>query len=328
MLTNILVFIAGIALLLKSADYLVDGATQLARRLGISPLVVGLTVVAFGTSVPEFTVNIIASLGGEAALTVGNIVGSNISNIGLIMGLTALLYPIHIKQSTITKEIPMMLLAALVLVTAVADRYSNHGFVPDTLGRNDGVVLLLVFSVFLYYLIGVVVKQSNHKNTNQDEFKKDFRKENIQLAKIIGLIIMGLAGVILGGKLTVDSATGIATALGVSQVLIGLTVVAIGTSLPELITSLVAAKKNHDDIAVGNIVGSNIFNTLPVLGVSAIINPINFEPAWYLDLFVMLVFSLLMLVFSITYNRKIERWEGGVMLGCYIAYILFTVIRG
>ena len=327
MFTDALILIAGFALLIKGADFLVDGSSRLARKLGISPLIIGLTIVAFGTSAPEFIVNIIASLQGSSGLTVGNIIGSNISNIGLIVGITALIIPLKIRLSTITREIPLMLLSALVLFALVAD--SLFGGNPiNILTRNDGIVLLLVFSIFIYYLGIQIRKQNRDRQAVAKELKDIVEMPKDSFLKLALLIIGGLTGVLLGGKLVVDSAVVLATALGASEVLIGVTVVAIGTSLPELVTSVVAATKRQSDLAIGNIVGSNIFNTLPVLGISVIISPIIFDTAWFWDLSIMVIFSLILLLFAVTYKKIIQRWEGGVLLAGYIAYITFTIIRG
>ena len=326
MLTDILILIAGFILLIKGADYLINGASGLAKKFGVSPLIIGLTIVAFGTSAPELIVNIIASIQGASELTVGNIIGSNVSNIGMIIGIAALIYPLAIKESTVKKEIPMMLLAAIIMIALVADRVSKIDEV-DLLSRNDGIALVLVFGIFLYYLFSQIRKQTRKKSVNA-EFREEYPTEKSSITKLALITLGGLVAILVGGQLTVGSAVDIATALGVSQVLIGITVIAIGTSLPELTTAVVAALKKHPDIAVGGIVGSNIFNTLLVLGISAIIRPIPFQTQWYTDLGIMLLFSLAMLVFSITHKKLIKRWEGGVLLAAYIAYITFTIIRG
>jgi len=327
MFTDILILIAGFAMLIKGADFLVNGSSKLAAKLGVSPLIVGLTIVAFGTSAPELIVNIFASIQGSSSIAVGNIIGSNTVNIGLILGISALIIPLRISQQIITREIPLMLLSALVFFALVADNVFDHNQF-GILSRNDGIVMLLVFSIFIYYLAIQILKQNHEHKTKSKESKNVTEKPKDSFFKLSLLILAGLLGVILGGKLVVDSAVVIAIDLGVSEALVGLTIVSVGTSLPELFTSVIAATKKQFDIAVGNIVGSNIFNTLFILGISGIINPIGFDTAWFGDLTIMIVFSLALLLFAVTYKKIIRRWEGGMLLIGYIVYITFTIIRG
>lgn len=325
-------FIAGMILLIKGAEWLVDGASNIARTFGISDLVVGLTVVSFGTSTPELLVNIIASFQGNADIAIGNIVGSNIANILLILGTAAAITPIAVQRSTTLKEIPFSLLAAIALFIMANDHIID-GYPGSELGRGDGFLLLSFFIIFLYYTFGLRKRDENHE---------EYTQASKSMWTSVGFIGIGLVALVLGGKLAVDAATTIALMLGVSQALIGLTIVAIGTSLPELAASTVAAYKGKADIAVGNVVGSNIFNIFWILGLSALIKPLPFTPAANPDLF-MVVFSTVLLFFIIHNGRlhrrlllwwkqekdyRINRWEGGVLLVTYFAYLVYIGWRG
>ena len=266
MITYVL-FIIGFFLLIRGADLLVDGSASIAKKLKISSIVIGLTIVAFGTSAPEFIVNIFASVQGNSEIAIGNILGGNIANILLILGISAIIYPITAKKNTVLKEIPLSLLAAIVLGIMANDMIiDGAGFSGIT--RIDGFILLSFFIIFLYYTFGI---------TKSD---KDIVEEEIKVFshfKAIIFIVLGLAGLVIGGKWIVDGAIKIAEFFNISQSLIGLTIIAIGTSLPELATSAVAAYKKQSDIAMGNIVGSNIFNIFWILGASAVIHPLPFS---------------------------------------------------
>ena len=328
---TLILFAIGVLLLLKGANWLVEGASSLAHRLRISDLAIGLTVVAFGTSTPELIVNIVASIRGNADIAIGNVVGSNIANILLILGITAIIAPIAVQKSTILKEIPLSLLAGIVLYFMANDALID-GYQLSELGRGDGLVFLCFFLIFLYYTFGI----------RHGEQEQGITKTVMSLWQAVLLVVMGLAGLVVGGHFCVETAQDIALALGVSEALIGLTIVAVGTSLPELMTSVVAAIKNKPDIAVGNVVGSNIFNIFWILGVSALIKPLPFQPDLNIDL-LMVVFASALLFF-IVHNGKlhhrlffwwkqekdyiIKRWEGGVLLACYIAYVAVIAWRG
>lgn len=326
MLITIILLIIGFAILIKGAGFLVDGAVGIAEKFRVSPLIIGLTIVAFGTSTPELAVNIVTALNPATSdIGLGNIVGSNIANIGLIVGLSALIFPLLVKQVIITREIPFMFLSAAVFLILVSDKLLN-GSAANALTTSDGIILLFFFVIFLYYLTSAVLNQRRDGLTR--EFAKEYKeKKPVSLARAFGLVVLGLVGVILGGRLVVDSASSLALALGLSEILIGLTIVAIGTSLPELATSVVAAFKKEPDIAVGNIVGSNIFNTFFILGVNAVISPVPFRSAWFVDALIMILFSLQLFVFSLT-GKTIRRSEGLLLLLTYIAYLSFTIIRG
>jgi len=314
MLTYIL-FVLGFVFLIKGADLLVEGAASLAKRFNISNIVIGLTVVAFGTSAPEFVVNVFASLRGNADIAIGNILGSNISNILLILGISAIIYPLTTKRNTVWKEIPFSLLAALVLGFLVSDTWIDK--TSSVLSRNDGFILLFFFAIFLYYTFTIAKKSSDHIDS-------DIKK--IGNRKSIFFIIIGLIGLVLGGKWIIDGAVKIAELFHMSQSLIGLTVVAVGTSLPELATSAVAAFKKHTDIAIGNIVGSNIFNIFWVLGFSSLIKPIPFSQNSNVDIMITIFASLILfLMMFIGKKHIIERWQGVIMVLFYVAYIVLLI---
>ena len=313
-----LLLLIGFGLLIKGADWLVEGASSLAKRLGISTLVIGLTVVAFGTSMPELIVNMLASIKGNTDIAIGNIVGSNIANILLILGISAIIYPLVVTRGTVWKEIPLALLAMIAVAILANDALiDNYSF--STLGRGDGLVLMAFFIIFLYYIWGI----SRQESTNRTEVKER------SLFTTVIMVTTGLIMLLLGGKWVVDGAVMLAASLGVSQALIGLTIVAVGTSLPELATSAVAAYKKNSDIAVGNIVGSNIFNVFWILGLSAIIRPLPFSPALNTDIVIgVLVTLLLFAAMFVGQRRKLDRWQGAVFVALYVFYICYLVIRG
>lgn len=316
MLTYVL-FVIGFFLLIKGADLLVDGASSVAKKLKVSSLVIGLTIVAFGTSAPEFVVNIFASIEGNTDIAIGNILGSNIANILLILGISAAIYPLVSKKSTVWKEIPLCLLAAL-LVGVMANDALIDGTGFSGLTRIDGFVLLSFFIIFLYYTFGIA-KVSNDANTEKVKEMPGWRAA--------AYILLGLIGLVLGGEWIVEGAVKIATMFNVSQSLIGLTVVAIGTSLPELATSAIAAYKKQPDIAIGNVVGSNIFNIFWILGFSSLIRPLPFSPASNPDIIMTIFASLILfLVMFIGKKRIIDRWQGVVMVAIYILYVGYLVV--
>lgn len=318
MLTYIL-FVIGFAVLIKGADLLVDGAASIAKKLKIPAIVIGLTIVAFGTSAPELVVNIFASAQGNTGLAIGNILGSNIANILLILGISSIIFPLAVKKNTTWKEIPLSLLAALV-VGILANDFLIDKTGTSVLTRIDGLILIAFFIIFLAYIVGVAKEKFFDPKTEVKEIKTGLS---------FLYILFGLAGLTLGGKWIVDGAVAIATAFSISQSLIGLTIVAIGTSLPELATSAVAAYKKNADIAVGNIVGSNIFNIFWVLGVSAIIRPLPFRPEMNFDIGMVILASLALFVFMFIGKKKfLERWQGVFFVIAYLIYIVFTAIRG
>jgi cation:H+ antiporter len=319
---TIVLFIVGFFILIKGADLLVGGASSLAARLGVSALVIGLTIVAFGTSAPELIVNLLASLSGNTDIAIGNVLGSNIVNILIILGVSAIICPLAVGKGTVWKEIPFAMLAVVVLAFMALDTFID-GAPASVLSRADGLVLIAFFVIFLYYIFGLA-RADAARGVAPDESIAQYG-----LGKSIGLIVVGLLGLVVGGKWIVDGAITFASALGVSEALIGLTIVAIGTSLPELATSVVAARKKQIDIAVGNVVGSNIFNIFWILGISAVIAPLPFSPALSFDLLVTLGATLfLFMALFVGARHTLERWQGWLFVATYIAYVAFLVIRG
>lgn len=312
-----LLFVLGFFILIKGASLLVDGASAIADKFKISPLVIGLTIVAFGTSAPELAVNIFASAAGSSEIAIGNIIGSNIANILLILGVSALIYPLTSKKNTVWKEIPLGLLAAVV-VGLMANDFLIDGAIFSGLSRIDGLVLLSFFIIFIYYSFGIA---------KQQESPDDCEIKNLNLVKSIFYIVIGLIGLVVGGNWIVSGAIKLASGFGISESLIGLTVVAIGTSLPELATSAIAAYKKQADIAIGNVVGSNIFNIFCILGISSFIRPLPFNPANNIDFLIMIIATIIL--FSIMFigkKRVIERWQGVTMISIYVAYTVFLIV--
>jgi len=309
--------VIGFALLIKGADFFVDGASGIAHLMRISPLLVGLTIVAFGTSAPEATVSIIAAINNSSDISIGNIVGSNILNTSLIVGVAAFLYPLKVERQTIKKEIPFTLLSGGVLLILMSDMVLR-GF-SNQIDRSDGLIMLVFLSIFLYYVFEVAKnnRETNHRDAmpGQETWGKSFM-----------LIIGGLIGILIGGNMVVNHATTIAYDIGMSEALVGLTVVAIGTSLPELVTSIAAAMKKQSEIALGNIVGSNIFNILFVLGVTSTISPLDVNGKVFTDVFVMLALTVVLLIFSRT-NFKIGKMEGFALVFVYIVYVIYIIMR-
>ncbi len=313
MIVQILFIILGFILLIKGADWLVNGASRLARKHKISDLAIGLTVVAFGTSAPELVVNVIASIQGHQGIVFGNIIGSNIFNLFVILGITGLIAPLVVQSGTVWREIPISLFAAITLVLLANGLFGQSA----VLSHIDALLLLSFFIVFLYY-VKTQVKMDNTQPTSKPEVASDL--------KLSGWIIAGLLLLVLGGRLVVEGAVEVAIKLGVSETIIGLTIVAIGTSLPELVTSVVAAIKKNLDIAVGNIIGSNIFNIFLILGVSALIRPLKFEAALNADLaFLIIGTSFLFVAMFTGRRRKLDRWEAALLLVAYIGYTIYLI---
>lgn len=318
MFVAILLVIVGLAILVAGAETLVRGSASMAKKLGISSLVIGLTVVALGTSMPELVVNMVSAFKGTADIAIGNVVGSNIANILLIGGLAAVIYPLRVKGSTVWREIPFAILA-LVLVYIMGNDALVDGMNFNILSRTDGLLLLSIFIIFMFYIVSLAKKG-------------EVKEEKITLYSWPLSIIFTLAGLTLlcvGGKILVDNAVILATLAGLSQAFIGLTIVAVGTSLPELATSVVAAYHKHDDIAVGNIIGSNIFNVFWILGLTSTLMPLPFNPATSFDVIVGVATSLLLFFFMfISTKHKIDRWQGVTFLALYVGYIVYLVMRG
>src|SRR4030043_755516 len=314
MALSIILLVIGFALVVKGADFLVDGASSLAKRHHVSELTIGLTVVAFGTSAPELVVNIVAAIKGYDNVSMGNIIGSNIFNLLFILGVSGLIYPVVVQSKTVWKEIPFSLLAGILLIILANDTIVFNSS-ENVIKRYDGIILLLFFCLFLYYA------DSNMKD-EQPGFSDQIKV--FGLFKTILFIIMGFAFLIIGGRMVVINAVDLAKALKISEKVIGLTVVATGTSLPELATSAVAAYKKRSDLAIGNVVGSNIFNILLILGVTSLISPIHYSLSFNIDISIFVIATLFVFVAMFTGGKgKIDRWEAGIMLFLYLAYMVY-----
>lgn len=311
---GLILLAAGLVMVIKGADWLVDGASSLARRLGVSNLSIGLTVVAFGTSLPEMTVNVFSAVQNQPEVAIGNITGSNICNILLILGISSLLYPLRVQKSTVWKEIPFCLLAQILLLIMFLDKFLD-GTGDNVLSRTDGFGFLAMFIIFMAYIIGMA---KNLLSSDQESECKVFT-----LGISVVFVLLGLGFLIIGGKCVVEGAIQIAEWLGVSKSFIAVTIVAVGTSIPELATSAVAAYKKNSDIAVGNVVGSNIFNILLILGVTSLIRPIPLPADLTLSVNVGIFATVILFVtLFIGKRHTIERWQGATMLGLYVLYLI------
>ncbi len=313
MLLDCLLIIVGVAMVLRGADRLTEGAAAIARRMNVSEMVIGLTIVAAGTSAPELFVSVVSALNDTPDLAVGNVVGSNIMNTMLIVGVSAMVAPMVIRRSTVVKDMPFTVLATLLLAVLCLDGCEKLSLAGNTISRADGVLLLLAFALFMAYTFSLARKGG--VETGGD----DAPAEPLPVWKAVLFAAMGLAFLIVGSKLFVGSATAVAETLGVSQSIIGLTIVAGGTSLPELATSVVAAKKGQSAMAIGNVIGSNVFNILLILGLTATICPMQIGGITLIDMAVMLLSVILLWLFSFT-KLKVERWEGAVLTVGYVAY--------
>lgn len=316
MILDILLLIVGFVFLIKGADIFVDGASSTAQNFKVSKMLIGLTIVAFGTSAPEFAVSMSALASKSTDMVLGNVIGSNILNILLILGIAAVINPISIKDNTVKKELPLTLLISTLLVVLFLDISLGNGPI-NQITRADGIVILLFFSIFLYYLI-TLTKQK--KESEEDESPK------FKLGKSLLFVLLGLCGIVLGSNLVVDNASNIATTLGISERVISLTIIAFGTSLPELVTTIVSAKKGEQDLLVGNIIGSNIFNVCVVLGIPvAIFGGITPSSFQMLDLIMLFASAFLLFIFSKT-SKKINKLEGALMLIAFIVYYTLVFI--
>lgn len=313
---SILFLIIGLVLLVKGADYFVEGSSSIAKRFNIPSMVIGLTLVAFGTSAPELAVSVSGSLNQANGIVFGNVVGSNIVNILFILGISAFITPISIKSKTIFKEMPFAILTTIALMLMVMDGLIN-GDPISVISHSEGWILLLLFAIYLYSMVEISIMG---KEESAEEILV------LPMPKSVIFTIGGLLTIIFGANLVVNGASEIAALFGLSETLIGLTIVAIGTSLPELITSVVAAKKGENDIAVGNIVGSNIFNVLFVMGVSAVIYPVDIAIENYADLWILLAAMLVVVPMMYT-SKKISRWEGVLMMLGYVGYTVYIITR-
>lgn len=315
MILSGLLVIFGFAALIFGANWMVNGASALAKRYNVSDLAIGLTIVAFGTSAPELIVNIIASVKGYSDIVLGNIIGSNNFNLFIILGLAGLILPIKVQSSTAWKEIPISLFITALLILLINDfEFTGN----SSFSRLEGIFMLVLFGFFLFY----VFKQLKSDPAVQTETYET------STFKIWGLIIVGLAGLVIGGQLVVLNSVSIANSLGVSEKIIGLTIVAAGTSLPELVTSVIAAAKKNSDIAIGNVIGSNIFNILLILGINSVIKPLDFNPKFNLDLYILLGGTVFLLIAMLTGKRKkLDRWEAGLLFVFYLIYTIYLVSK-
>ena len=323
---NILLLIGGLILILLGANGLTDGAASVAKRFRIPPIVIGLTIVAFGTSAPELTVSVSSALKGSADIAIGNVVGSNIFNTLMIVGCTALFAPIVITRNTLRKEIPLCILSSIVLLICANDVFLDKA--PENiLNRVDSLLLLCFFVIFMGYTFAIASKPvTMEQQAEHPVIEEETEIKSLPWWQSILYIIGGLAALIYGGQLFVDGATGIARNLGVSESIIGLTLVAGGTSLPELATSIVAALKKNPEIAIGNVIGSNLFNIFFVLGCSASITPLRLSGITNFDLFTLVGSGILLWLFGLFFaKRTITRIEGGIMILCYVAYTVVLI---
>ena len=314
MTLDIVFIVAGFVFLIKGADWLVGGASGLAKKHNVSDLVIGLTIVAFGTSAPELVVNLIASVDKHSDIVFGNIIGSNNFNLFFILGTVALIFPVTVQRSMIRKEIPFSLaitLLLLVLSNAILGQKEN------ILTRFEAFIFLLLFIVFLYYTF---------KQSAKEENIETIKTKPMTPAKIWALIVIGLSLLVAGGRMVVTGAENIALDLGISEKIIALTIVAAGTSLPELVTSVVAASKKNSDIAIGNVVGSNIFNILFILSVSGLIHPVTYVTSFNREMLLLIGGTIILILYMFVGKRyKIDRWEGALLLGVFLAYTVFLI---
>jgi cation:H+ antiporter len=322
MLWTVVFLFVGFAVLIKGADFLVNGSSSLAKKMNVSNLAIGLTVVAFGTSTPELIVSTLAALDGKNDASFGNVIGSNNFNLLFILGIAGLIYPLTVQRSTVKYEVPMSIIAALLLLVLVNDVILWNAPVSDpkiggTLSRLDASILLVFFFGFLFYIFRTM---KNNSDLDQDDVK-------IYATWLsIVFVVAGLAMLIGGGKLVVDNAIEIAQHFGMSEKLIGLTILAAGTSLPELVTSCVAAYRKNTDIAIGNVIGSNIFNIFFILGITGMISPMNYSLAMNFDMQILLISTVVLMIFMFTINtRKLDRWEAMILLLGYITYTLYLI---
>lgn len=341
-LLQAILLIVGFVLLIKGADIFVDGSSGVATRFGMPKILIGLTIVAFGTSAPEFAVSVKSLMAGTGDMMLGNVVGSNVLNILLILGVSSLFRALPVKNSTLKKEIPILILLTVLLSILMCDVLLGAGD-HNSFSRQDGAVLTVAFGIFLYYLVSMtrrrirknkeeaeLATQNKAEKTEHESVKEDDKKEEkpVKFGKALLFVVLGIVGIVFGSNLVVDSASKIASIMGISDAIIALTVVALGTSLPELVTSIVAARKNECDIAIGNVVGSNIFNIGIVAGVPVLllggISSFSFS---YIDVAAMLISTILLFFFTLK-DRRIGRFEGVAFLTIFVAYYGYVIVSG
>ena len=316
-------FILGFVLLVKGADWLVDGAAAIAKRFNVSDIVIGLTIVSFGTSAPELVVNLIASFNDTPDIAIGNILGSNIANILLILGVAGVIYPLTVNANTTWKEIPMSIMCALMVGLLANDVFFDQGPKP-ILSRSDGLVMIAFFIVFVYYTVGLAMRGEALDDDDEED-----TGEGLPMPKAIAMTVAGMFMLPIGGDWIVQGAVHVAKTFGVTEAVISLTIIAIGTSLPEVAASVAAALKRRTDIAIGNAVGSNIFNVFWVLGLSSVIRPLPYNPASNRDVFMAAGASLLLMLFLFVGKRRVlQKWQGAFFLILYAVYITYLAVGG
>ncbi len=319
MFVAVISLIVGFILLVKGADYFVEGASSIAKRLRIPTFIIGLTIVAFGTSAPELAVSVTAAIKGSNDIAIGNVVGSNIFNLLVVLGASAAILPLTVEKGMIKKDYPLSIFAVLILGFLSLDMV--FGAKSMSISRVDGVILLVCFALFMYLTIKDALKERKKK-----AHEEEVQNMSFPMWKGILICVLGLAGIVIGGDLSVDGAKEIARFFGLSEALIGLTIVALGTSLPELVTSIVAAKKGESDIALGNVLGSNIFNIFLILGVSGTILPMRVSSTYIYDIAILIVVSVLAYI-PIARSKKVERLQGIMMLVAYLGYMGYLFVR-
>ncbi len=320
-LKAVVVLIIGFVLLVKGADFFVEGASSVAKMLKVPSLIIGMTIVAMGTSLPETSVSIAASMNNQNTLAVSNVVGSNIFNLMVVLGICALISELQVSRDVLKRDYPFSVLCAIILLIA--------GVIGMTLGRADGIIFLVIFAAFIFYLIksALDARKRGEISEKEREMNEEMSEmEDLPVWKCILYIVGGAVAIKYGGDWVVDSASTIATSFGISATLVGLTICSVGTSLPELVTSIVAARKNELDMAIGNVVGSNVFNILMVLGIAATVSPIAFLTENIIDIVVLLVFSLITWLPCIT-KKKLDKKEGILMLTLYVIYLVYICVR-
>ncbi len=319
MILALIFLVVGFVLLIKGADFFVDGASSIAKQLRIPSLVIGLTIVAFGTSAPELAVSMSAALKGSNDIAIGNVVGSNIFNLLIVVGVSAVIFPLHVKKSMIKKDYPLSILAAVLLGILAMDTLFGKEYME--IGRVDGIILLIGFAIFMYLTVKEGLRGRAESLENEEEIEVKY-----SLWMSILVCIVGLAAIIFGGNLAVDGAKTIARICGLSEALIGLTIVAFGTSLPELVTSIVAARKGESDISLGNVVGSNIFNIFLILGVSGTILPMRVANTYLYDIAILVIISVVYFI-PICKTKKVSKGVGAAMVMTYAAYMVYLFVR-
>lgn len=316
----ILFLVIGFVFLVKGADFFVEGSSSIAKKFKVPSIIIGLTIVAMGTSLPEAAVSVTASLADKNALAVSNVIGSNIFNLMMVIGVCAIMTPVAVNKATLKRDFPFSVICAILLLVL--------GLIgPMSLGHADGVIFLILFAGFIGLMIRSAMKASKEGNeVASEEIEAAEEIKIMPVWKSLLFIVIGAVGIILGGDVVVDSASNIAAKFGMSQTLIGLTIVSVGTSLPELVTSIVAARKNEVDMALGNAIGSNVFNILFVLGIAGAISPMAFLTENVIDIVILLVFSLIVWLFAWT-KKEIKRGEGLIMVLLYVLYVVYICMR-